>query len=272
MRKTPILAAMAIALALQGCVALAIVPIAASGGLLARSALTGDRTREAITVGTDIDPETVDFASYAAFTVLDTSELPAPAATIPDDGPLGAFHAFAARALPDADPDAAARPAERYSALLQNPSALRPSLAACQQEVPAVLLDLDPAGGLMPTAMGAAPNPALVAVLDDLRRRNVAIAWMTDREPTEAGRIRELLLSTGLDPTGRDPLFVQRYPGETKQARRRALLETHCPIAIAGDERTDFDDLYAFLLDQSAAGPLEAMLGSGWFLIPAPLD
>ncbi|KLE34527.1 hypothetical protein [Aurantiacibacter luteus] len=251
-------------LALQGCVALALVPVAASGGLLARNVIFGERTRQAIAEGNAIDPDDVDVAAYASFTLLETSELPAPAAAIPDEGPLAALHTFAARAL--------AEEGTRYSVLLDNPASLSPTRARCQKEVPAVLVDLDPAGALVPLAMGAAPDPAFVAVLDDLRRKNVAIAWMTDREPTEAGRIREMLLATRLDPTGRDPLFVQRYPGETRQSRRRALLETHCLVAIAGDERADFDDLYTYLLDQSAASPLEAMLGSGWFLVPAPLD
>ncbi len=109
-------------------------------------------------------------------------------------------------------------------------------------------------------------------MIDDLRRQGVTIAWITDREPQDAGTIRARLLEAGLDPTGRDPLFVQRYPGELKQARRRALLETHCLLAIAGDDRRDFDDLYLYLLDPASALSLEAMIGDRWFLIPNPLD
>ena len=245
--------------------ALAVVPIAASGGLLARSALSGERTRQAITEGNAIEPEQVDFATYAEFTVLDATELPAPVASLPTSGPFAAFRSYTLAALD-------AEEGEREAALLENPSSLRNAKVPCRKDVPAVLVDLDPAGGMVPLAAGAAPDPALVAVLDDLRRRNVAVAWMTDREPTEAGAIRAMLLNTRLDPTGRDPLFVQRYPGETRQERRRALLETHCLIAIAGDERADFDDLYTYLRDQSAAAPLEAMLGAGWFIVPTPLD
>lgn len=252
------------AFALQGCVALAAVPLAASGGLLVGNAVFGERTRQAIAEGTDIEPEAIDFTAYAEYTLLDASELPAPAPTLPTGGPVAELHLFATRTLGEE--------AEQYSALLENPASLSATRSRCEAEVPAVLFDLDPAEGLVALDAGTMPDPGLVAVLEDLRRRNVAIAWMTDREPTEAGRIRQRLLATRLDPTGRDPLFVQRYPGETKQERRHALLETHCLIAIAGDERADFDDVYIYLLDQTAAQPLEAMIGAGWFLIPTPLD
>lgn len=251
--------------ALQGCIALAAVPIIASGGLIGRSVLTGERTRQAIAEGTAIDPAEVDVAAYAQFTVLPTSELPAPAAAMPSQGRYAALHRFVDTAL-------AAAPDQRFSVLLDNPSTLQPTRVDCEEDVPAVLVDLDPVGGLMPLTGGANPDPALVAVLDDLRRRDVAIAWMTDHEPTEAGAIRQRLLATGLDPSGRDPLFVQRYPGETRQERRRALLETHCLLAIAGDERADFDDLYQYLRDADAASPLEAMVDAGWFIIPSPFD
>jgi hypothetical protein len=42
-------------------------------------------------------------------------------------------------------------------------------------------------------------------------------------------------------------------------------------LAIAGDGREDFDDLYLHLRNSAAALQLESLLGQGWFLIANPL-
>ena len=44
-----------------------------------------------------------------------------------------------------------------------------------------------------------------------------------------------------------------------------------CVVALAGDERADFDELFQYLKNPAAAAPLEALIGKGWFLIPQPL-
>ena len=38
-----------------------------------------------------------------------------------------------------------------------------------------------------------------------------------------------------------------------------------------GDEKRDFDELFAFLKDPDAAFALDTLLGEAWFLAPAPL-
>lgn len=254
---------------LQGCVlAAAAIPLAA-GGALASRAVLGERTVQAVVEGTDRDVDEIDVADLAGFTIIEGGELPAPAMPVPTIGPFGDLRVFAESALPQED-DASLEGA--YSALLEDPAALQPTRAQCEAGIPAVLIDLDPEGSLMPLEDAKLTSPSLVPVLNLLRTRGVAIAWMTDREPTDASRIRDILDTTGLDPTGRDPLFVMRFPGEEKQRRRRALLETHCVIAMAGDSRTDFDDLFLFLRNPAAADALEPMYGSGWFLIPTPID
>ncbi len=243
--------------------AAAAVPLAA-GGMVVRNAVTGERTRQAIAEGTDIDPALLEDASLADYAIVPTGVLPEPVGAAASRGLYAEFGAFTATAL-SADH-------VEFSALLADPASLEPTRAACEADIPAVLIDLDPAGGLLALENGSMPVPGLVSTIEDLRRQGVAIAWITDREPTDAARIRQRLLETRLDPTGRDPLFVQRYPGELKQDRRQALLETHCLIAIAGDERSDFDELYSYLIDPTLAAGLEPMFGDGWFLIPTPLD
>ncbi|MBH5321625.1 hypothetical protein [Aurantiacibacter sediminis] len=262
------------AFSLQGCLlAAAAIPLAA-GGAIAGNAVFGERTAQAIAVGTDIDPDTIGERSFGEYALLPTGVLPAPTMSTSLSGSFAALGSFVSGGMEQlaasaAEPDAEAAP---RSALLEDPTSLTPSRAPCEASVPAVLIDLDPAESVLPLGNGAVTDPSLVAVVEGFRREGIAIAWITDREPTDAGIIRGLLQQARLDPTGRDPLFVQRYPGETKQERRQALLETHCVLAIAGDERADFDDLYTYIRDPSLAAGLEPMIGQGWFLIPTPID
>lgn len=248
--------------------AAAAIPLAA-GGAIVRSAVTGDRTRQAIAEGTDLDPEAIGPQQFGEYALLPVGVLPEPVGPLPTAGPYGELNVFTATMLAEMALNEEGLP---RSALLADPGSLEPVREPCVAEIPAVLIDLDPGEELMSLTGASRPNPSLVGVIDALRRQGVAIAWITDREPTDAGAIRARMLATGLDPTGRDPLFVQRYPGEVKQSRREALLESHCIIAIAGDDRRDFDDLYTYLRDPSFAVGLEEMIGDGWFLIPNPLD
>ncbi|RJY09740.1 hypothetical protein [Aurantiacibacter aquimixticola] len=256
-------------LLLQGCIALAAVPIVASTGAMAYSGLSGERTREAIAEGNPFEAEDVDLEALGDFVVLDMSELPAPATPLLAGSAYAALRDHTLAAVSDRGVETPILPA---SAMLAKPTDLQPDRAQCEAPTPVVLVDLDPEGRLMPLEPGTQVDGQLVTALGALRQSEIAVAWMTDREPGDAGRIRTILRESGLDPTGRDPLFVQRFPGEEKQVRRRALLETHCPIAIAGDTRADFDDVYLHLRYPDAAAALEAMIGEGWFLIPNPID
>ena len=69
-------------------------------------------------------------------------------------------------------------------------------------------------------------------------------------------------------PESRDILLLMRYPGDRKQTRREDLARRACLLAIAGDEREDFDELYAYLVNPEAALRLENLIGDGWFLVP----
>lgn len=163
--------------------------------------------------------------------------------------------------------------AEVLSALLVEPTSLTPEMMTCQNKPMGVVIDLDPQGGPLPLEDGAAtpqPSPSLEAALASLREQDISIFWITDHSAANAGKVRQFLRASLLDPEGADPLMVMRYPGEKKQARRSNVGQTHCLIAIAGDERSDFDELYDFLREPSAAAELESLLGNGWFLT-APL-
>ncbi len=157
------------------------------------------------------------------------------------------------------------------SAVLADPTTLQPVRRDCSGNSPTIVIDLDPAGGLVPLSGPLGINNALAGILRELRARDVNIAWITDRTPLDARAVRDRLVASGLDPQSRDSIYVERYPGETKQARRESIGQTSCIIAVAGDERADFDDLYNYLIDYSDARALEPMLGSGWFIIDNPV-
>ena len=207
-------------------------------------------------------------AEAAGFTVV--SAMPEPAGDAADP--------VAQRVLRDFFDFSLARLAElpsggrRQSMLLADPSTLDPELKACGNLPPAVLIDLDPANGLMPLVSRESTRPELAGYLAQLRQRGVTVYWISGHGPGQASAIRRRLVASGLDPEGADPLIVTRFAGESKQERRYALGESNCLLAIMGDQRADFDELYDFVLDPSMAAPLEEHLGRGWFLAPPPLD
>ena len=158
------------------------------------------------------------------------------------------------------------------SALLRNPADLEAERATCDSLPPAVLIDLDPAERLLAIDYDRQQaDPALGPALARLRDSGIEVVWISGHGPETARSIRGLLAETRLDPDGADPLVLMRFAGESKQRRRRDLGTTYCLVAIAGDQRTDFDDLYEYVLDPTMAAPLEAMIGNGWFLMPPPL-
>lgn len=160
---------------------------------------------------------------------------------------------------------------ERRSAILADSAALSAETRSCSIHPAAVLIDLDPAGGLVEPLHSRAADPALAASLASLRREEVVIGWTSGRTADRAGSIRAALRSSGLDPEGRDELVLLRFPEENKQTRRLDFAKSHCVVAIAGDERADFDELYTYLRDPAAAASLEKLIGAGWFIVPAPL-
>jgi|GEM_PF-513824 len=158
-----------------------------------------------------------------------------------------------------------------HSAILEAPGLLNPATTQCGILPPAVLLDLDPGKNTFDPDHDSPPNPPLAKALAALRVQNVEVFWISMQSAGQAGAIRQRLVSSGLDPFGRDPLILMRGKGERKQTRRRELANSHCLVAIAGDTRGDFDELFDYLKDPSAAAPLEVLFGTGWFLTPAPL-
>lgn len=277
------------ALMLQGCIAAAI-PLAA-GGAIARTATDGVEANDPVSSSASapsaalaasppsepakpqvysLDSSSADaaLASDRAASLAMMAEGNAAATSQTDTDAFAVLRAYASAANA-AREDALADPsALQYSALLSNPASLRPTLAECGGNEPTVLIDLDPAGGEFMPPEQAIARPGVAEALAQLREEGLAIAWISGNSAAQAGGIRAALTRSGLDPESRDQIILMRYPGDRKQTRRAELASASCVLAIAGDTRSDFDELFDFLVNPEAALGLELMIGDGWFLVP----
>lgn len=160
---------------------------------------------------------------------------------------------------------------ELPSALLSDPVALDGKRRRCVVgEQLVALIDLDPAGGVFDPPADPAPLPGLALGLGLLREAGVEIAWLSDLPVSQSGALRSALEKAGLDPRGQDIISLRRSEADTKQQRRDNLAGLTCIVAIAGDERPDFDERFKYLRTPEAGAGLEPLIGDGWFLI-APL-
>jgi hypothetical protein len=201
-------------------------------------------------------------ASDLKVTRLALTELPPPdtAGSVASSS-VGLFRDYALAQLA-LQPGAGKRP----SALLTRASELRPERVHCAVAPPGVFIDLDPGRGTFdPLAPGQADS-AMAAALQEMRERGAAIVWFSRLGASFEPAVRAALAESGLDPAGSDRLVLLRDLGERKQSRRDEAAKLVCPIAMLGDERADFDELYLYLKNPDAAVALDAMIGRGWFL------
>lgn len=207
---------------------------------------------------------------------------PAPAAAVgpltayPDPArPISASQANFARFIRYAQAAAvqAASGTELPSALLSDPVALdgrRRRCAAGEQLV--AMIDLDPAGGVFDPPANPTSDPGIAFGLTVLREAGVSIAWLSDLSTNQSGALRSALEQSGLDPRGQDIISLSRDETDGKVKRRDNLAGIACIIAIAGDERPDFDIRFKYLRNPDAGVAIEALIGDGWFLIQPLLD
>ncbi len=109
--------------------------------------------------------------------------------------------------------------------------------------------------------------PGLALGLAVLREAGVEIAWMSELSTTQSGTLRTALEQSGLDPRGQDIISLKRDDGDAKAQRLASLAAITCIVAIAGDERPDFDMRYKYLRTPEAGAALDTVIGDGWFLI-----
>lgn len=196
---------------------------------------------------------------------------PGPLTTYPDPArPIPANQANFARFVRyiQAAASQAASGAELPSAVLADPVALDGKRRRCAVgEQLVAVIDLDPAGGIFAPPATAVSDPGLAFGLTVLRQAGVSIAWVTDLTTNQSGSLRTALEQSGLDPRGQDIISLSRDPADSKQRRKDNLAGITCVIAIAGDERADFDMRYKYLRNPEASAGIDALIGDGWFLI-----
>lgn len=254
MRRAAALAMAAGALALHGCVA-AVLPLAA-GAAMTQSRVAANKGKQ------DVAPQ-----PQTSVQLLPLSELPPPDFARPSS--VSAVEAFRGYALAAATPDGQAD----RSALLADGAGMAMDRVACPSDKPAVLIDLDPGRGSFDPLGQFNPAKGLAQALADLRRAGIAVVWLSRLGENFAAPTRAALARSGLDPAGEDRLVLMRDIEERKQTRRQELAKELCPLALLGDERADFDELFLYLKRPESAVALEPMIGKGWFLAsPVQID
>jgi hypothetical protein len=259
--------ALALLAPLTGCVGAAVIPLLASGPLFGRhhvrAATPVPKSKAQRKTAT---PAAVDKPAQPAPTEASAGQPSEPPTADGEGAAPEPWQAFFAYAL--ASEDASGNVSSGRSVLLTpNPPINMPSLRDCHKPVPAVVIDLDDgATPFNPSALGRAPA-GVAEGLDKLRKAGIVVLWISQLPAARAADVAQALHASGLDPTGTDQLLLVRNPMDRKQLLREDAGEDVCIVAIAGDRRGDFDELFDYLRRPWEAFGLDAMLGNGWFMV-----
>jgi len=242
----------------SGCIAAAAIPVAA-GAVMVKSRVAKAPLPSAPAQGAEIASE------RASVEITTFKELPppTPAAAVSTTAAERAMLDYVIARQAASEKGAAEVP----SALLIRPGDLTARRAPCRSRSLAVFIDLDPGRGTFDPLLPAKSNAALSAALADLRARGIAIVWFSRAGDNFAAPIRQAIVDAGYDRERRDQLVLMRSIDERKQSRRDALADFLCPIALIGDTKADFDELYLYLKNADAALALDGMIGDGWFIV-----
>ena len=259
---------------LSGCVAAVAIPLVAGGTLYARQ--NGVFVRAATPAapaaqGSGSSARLVSTPALGGETqvvLTDLTELPPPT---PTDLGASPWQPFFDHALANGT---ALAEAERPQSALIVPDGLfiSPNRRPCTTRHPAVIVDLDKAKAAFTPDTGARPPAGLAAGLARLREGGIVVLWLSQQPASRVADVAAALRASGLDPEGKDQFLLIRNGDDRKQLLREDANQDVCIVAIAGDQRSDFDELFDYLRDPNAAIGLDAMLGDGWFLVPPPLE
>lgn len=149
----------------------------------------------------------------------------------------------------------------------------KPETMGCAGKPLAVAIDLDDTtGGDWMEAETLYRQNGLIEVLTSLRAAKISVIWLSDQPVAASEKISAILNEAGFSQSESDDfLFLDRGGEDRKQVRRWDAARNYCIVAMAGDDRADFDELYAYLRDPDGAITLENMFDNGWFLTPPPL-
>jgi hypothetical protein len=164
--------------------------------------------------------------------------------------------------------------AGRKSALLDQASLVAvPKTKTCTDQRGALVIDLDPGDKAFDLNDPPSPAPGLADMLRTIRGTGTAVVWLASLQDTSAKRVSTILKATGLDPLGIDPVLLLRGNETRKQQILLRADADWCVLAIAGDRKADFDEVFDYLRnpDGPVAIALEQYIGNGWFLVPPPI-
>ena len=149
----------------------------------------------------------------------------------------------------------------------------KPETVACAGKPLAVVIDLDDtSGNSWIKADTLYRQNGLIEALRSLRAADISVIWLSDQPVAASERVSAILDEAGLSQAESDDfLFLDRGEEDRKQVRRWDAARNYCIVAMAGDDRADFDELYDYLRDPDGAVTLENMYNNGWFLTPPPL-
>lgn len=284
MRALPILGLVVASLALQGCVALALPAVAA--GVIGKGEVDRARARAKAAEKT-FDPKS---AEPQVFVGNAPPELPAPQVaeafpTPPEVETPGTMSALDRLALSDINNaympfarhalgEAAKRSrgeVARGAVLVESVSLSTPQTVDCGNKPMAAIIDLDVAPGT-PAEMVVQRQNGFPALLETMRESDIRLIWLAETDESQLQPVLDLLRE-GNDPVIRDAdlMLLGLPPKMRKQERRWQLARDYCVVAVAGDRRGDFDELYDYLRDQAYAIRLELFMGKGWFELPHPV-
>ncbi|MCZ8368586.1 MAG: hypothetical protein O9293_01245 [Porphyrobacter sp.] len=261
---------------LSGCVAVAI-PAVAGSTIVGKRVVDGsenaatERVVASAAVPSPVpSPQSEITQLPATIAPASAPALPPPAAYPDPASPLPSGQTNFARFVryTQAAARQAAAGAELPSAVLSDPVAIDGKRRRCVSgEQLVAVIDLDPAGRVFAPLASPSKLTGLALGLAVLRQEGVEIAWLSDLSTTQSGSLRTALEQSGLDPRGQDIISLRREESDTKDQRRASLAAITCIIAIAGDERPDFDTRFKYLRNAEAGAGIEPLIGDGWFLI-----
>lgn len=187
----------------------------------------------------------------------------------PDASPYAGFAAYALKQSAKLE----AGEGVKSVVLVPRVDIFKPETMGCAGKPLAVAIDLDDTTGRdWIEAETLYRQNGLIEVLTSLRAAEISVIWLSDQPVAASKKISAILDEAGLSqPESDDFLFLDRGTEDRKQVRRWDAARNYCIVAMAGDDRADFDELYAYLRDPDGAVTLENMFDNGWFLTPPPL-
>lgn len=283
MVKRALLALSLGALTLQGCVALAIPAVAA--GVIGKKEVDKARAR-ARAAEASFDPSSAAHSS-AAIVQVGNAEAMAPKKPLPKEEELSSGTMTLLDQLNQANITNAYLPFARYAigeaqkrqqsgfangmVLIERPSLSKPRMIDCGLKPMAAIIDLDVAPGTPPEMLVQRQN-GFATLLGLMRESDIRIVWFAETDEASLKPILDLLKEGENPIISDDDLMMVGLPGRSrKQERRWQMASNFCVIAIAGDKRGDFDELYDYLRDPAYAIRLEGFIGKGWFELPHPV-